>query len=165
MIHCATPLSGAWSAWTMSHPTHCSCSLPCALVCGYVCMGKACACLRGSGACVLCRARSCAVSRIWVRIALVFVVWCPCSLLCALVCGYGFLGKDCACLSVVLVLIAIARVGSGYVFLAGIALVSPWFLRSCVKGVHMPVVVLDRCPVLTCRKLRRPARSGRDVSV
>ena len=90
---------------------------PCALVCGYVFLGKDCACLRGSGARVHCRARSCADTRIWARIALV----------------------------------------------------SPCFLCSCVKDVDMPVVVLDRCPVSTCRKLRSPAvavrRSGRDVSV
>ena len=53
-------------------------------------MGKDCACLRGSGARVHCRVRSCADT--------------------------AFMGKDCACLSVVLVLSAIARFGSGYVF-------------------------------------------------
>ena len=38
--------------------------------------------------------------------------WCSCSLPCASVCGYVCVGKDCACLSVVLVLVFIAvRVG------------------------------------------------------
>ena len=76
------------------------------------------------------------------------------------------MGKDCACLSVVLVLSAIARVVSGYVDTGRDC---ACLLRSCVKDVDMPVVVLDRCPVSTCRKLRSPAvavrRSGRDVSV
>ena len=81
--------------------------------------------LRGPGARVHCRARSCAVSRTWARIARVFVVWCSCSLPCALVCGYGFWARIALvspwswCSSRLRALVADTS------FLGGIALVSP----------------------------------------
>ena len=147
-------------------------------------MVKDCACLCGSGARVHCRARSCADTRIWARIALVSSwFWCPCSLPCALVCGYGVWVRialvsswfwcpwavPCALVCGYGVWARIALVSpwswcsarlralvADTSLQAGIALVSPCLLRSCVKDVDMPVVVLDRCLVSTCRKLRSP---------
>ena len=50
-------------------------------------------------------ARWCAATSLWARIALGSPwFWCSCSLPCAFACGYVSVGKDCACLSVVLVL-------------------------------------------------------------
>ena len=116
---------------------------PCALVCGYVYMGKDCACL-------------------FVVLVLVFTA-------VHVRVRIRRMGKDCACLSVVLVLSAIARFGSGYVFVGRDCACLSVFLALGCQDVDMPVVVLDRCPVSTCRKLRSPAvavrRSGRDVSV
>ena len=100
-FHCRARLCAATSLWAriaLASPWFwSSCSLPCAWVCGYVFF------LGGA------------------RIALVFpCIWCSGSLPCALVCGYVHMGKDCACLSVFLVLVftavcdlisATARVG------------------------------------------------------
>ena len=45
----------------------------------------------------------------------------------ALVCGYGFMGKDCACPSVVLVLVcSLPDVGLRIQLLGMVSLVSPW---------------------------------------
>ena len=54
-------------------------------------------------------ARWCADTSLWARIALGYpLFWCSFSLPCASVCGYVSVGKDCAWLSVVLVLMFIA---------------------------------------------------------
>ena len=48
-------------------------------------------------------------------------------------CGHGFMGKDCACPSVVLVLVcSLPDVGIRIRLMGKVSLVSPWFWCSCV---------------------------------
>ena len=71
--------------------------------------------------------------------------WCSCSLPCAFVCGYAYLGKDCACLSVVL----IRTLCSLLLFTGPDALHHGRYGPECLDGfllvVHTPVVCNDIC--------------------
>ena len=109
-------------------------------------MGKDCACLRGL---VLVFT----AVRVGVRICLYGQglclsswFWCSCSLPCAFVCGFAYMGRDCACLSVVLVLSAIARVGSGYVF----------FGRDCACLSVILALVCQGCSHASCGARQMP---------
>ena len=95
-------------------------------------------CFRGSGACIQCRMRPLL------------------RLLRALVCGYGFMGKDCAYPSVVLVLVcSLPDVGMRMRFMGMFSLVFPWSWCSCVQchgDSSVAVFAGGRCPcsVLSC---------------
>ena len=112
-----------WARFALGSPMFwCSFSLPCASVCGYVSVGKDCACLS-------------------VVLVLVNTAVRVGSLPCALVYGYVHMGKDCVCLSVFLVLVftavcdlisaTAARWCADTSIWARIALVSPCFWCSC----------------------------------
>ena len=90
---------------------------------------------------------------------------CACLCVVLVLMRIRLMGKDCACLSVVLVLVcSVLDMLYGY---GDVGKVCAFVLRG--QGVDMPVVVLDRCPISTCRKLWSSAvavrRSGRVVSV
>ena len=110
-----------WARIALGSPWFwCSCSLPCAFACGYVSVGKDCACLS-------------------VFLVLVFTAVCDLiSASCARWCTdtFFFLGKDCACLSVVLVLSATARVVLRIRFFGQglrLSLRGPGALRHCAR--------------------------------
>ena len=91
-----------------------------ALVCGYIYMGKDCACL--------------------------FVVLVPVGSAAHTCVRIRLLGKDCACLSVVLVLSAIARVGCGYVCIG----------RDCACLFVILALVCQGCSHARCGARQMP---------
>ena len=108
----------------------CSCSLPCAFVCGYAYMGKDCACL--------------------------FVVLVPVGSAVRTCVRIRLLGKDCACLSVVLVLSAIERVGSGYVFIGRDCACLSVILALVCQGCSHPRCGARQMPGVDVQKTAEP---------